>query len=73
MEQRPNNIVGLTVHALKVKWAGLDRTRKLALAGVVLAFALAIGMWGGTMMAGGSCPSGGCPYSGAGAASPCSH
>jgi len=73
MKQRPTGLFGLTLHAIKLKWSGLDRTRKLALVGVALAFALALGMWSQCLLGSNACStSGGCPYSGAASAQPSS-
>lgn len=68
MKPRPRSILGLTVHALKLRWAGLDRSRKLVVLGVAIALGLSLAVWGRCMLGSGTCPSsGGCPY----AALPC--
>ncbi len=68
MEQRPRSLVGLVAHVVKLKWSGLDRTRKLALVGVAVAVGLSLAMWSRCLLGAESCPTrGGCPY----ADSPC--
>lgn len=70
MEQRPRSTFGLLIHAAKLKWAGLDRMRKLVLVGVLLATGLAVATWAQCALGSGSCAtSSGCPMTAG--ASPC--
>lgn len=63
MEQRPNTVLGLVRHYVRMKWGGLTGTHKLFLAIAVVVAAFAVGSYAQCMMRA-SCPaSGGCPYS----------